>query len=66
MKVIVDGDVCTGHGRCWTNAPDVYTIDDNGYNCVTGVPIDVPPHLEEAARLGARTCPERAITVIED
>src|SRR5437588_762770 len=50
MKVIVDPELCTGHGRCWTNAPEVYTIDDNGYNAVTGVPIDVPPEHEEAAR----------------
>lgn len=66
MKVIVDPDVCTGHGRCWTNASEVYTLDENGYNAVMGVTIDVSPDQEEAARLGARTCPERAITVIED
>ena len=66
MKVIVDPDVCTGHGRCWTNAPDVYALDSNGYNAVMGVPVDVAPGQEEAARLGARTCPERAITVVEE
>jgi len=65
MKVIIDPDVCTGHGRCWTYAPDIYTLDDNGYNAVTGVPIDVAPADEEAARLGARTCPERAITILD-
>ena len=66
MKLIIDDAVCTGHGRCWTNAPDIYTLDSNGYNAVMGVPIDVAPGQEEGARLGARTCPERAITVIED
>ncbi len=66
MKVIVDPALCTGHGRCWTNAPEIYVLDDNGYNAVTGVPIDVAVNLEEAARLGARTCPERAITIVED
>jgi ferredoxin len=66
VKVIVDPEVCTGHGRCWTNAPDVYILDSNGYNAVTGAPIDVAPDQEEAARLGARTCPERAITIVED
>jgi len=66
VKVIVDPDVCTGHGRCWTNAAAVYTLDENGYNAVMGVPIDVAPDQEEAARLGARTCPERAITVVEE
>ncbi len=66
MKVIVDPQLCSGHGRCWTYAPEIYTLDDNGYNAVTGVPIDVQPGKEEAARLGARTCPERAITIVED
>jgi len=66
MKVIVDPQLCSGHGRCWTYAPEIYTLDDNGYNAVTGVPIEVPEDLEEAARLGARTCPERAITIVED
>jgi ferredoxin len=66
VKVIVDPEVCTGHGRCWTNAPDVYTLDANGYNAVMGVPIDVPADQEEAARLGVRTCPERAISVVDD
>ena len=66
MKVIVDPELCTGHGRCWTNAPEIYVLDDNGYNAVTGVPIDVAEGLEEAARLGARTCPERAITIVEN
>jgi len=66
MKVIVDPGLCTGHGRCWTYAPQIYTLDDNGYNAVTGVPIEVAPGDEDAARLGARTCPERAITIVED
>ncbi|MDQ1492044.1 MAG: ferredoxin [Actinomycetota bacterium] len=66
MKVIVDPEGCTGHGRCSSVAPDVYLLDSNGYNLVTGVPIDVPEGREEAARLGARMCPERAVTITED
>lgn len=66
MKVTIDAELCTGHGRCWTHAPDVYTLDDDGYNAERGATIDVPPGQEEAARLGARMCPERAITVLEE
>ena len=66
MKVMIDAELCTGHGRCYSVAPDVYTLDANGYNAATGVPIDVPAAQEAAARLGARMCPERAITIIEE
>ena len=38
----------------------------NSLQDATGVPIDVPAAQEAAARLGARMCPERAITIVED
>ena len=63
MRIEVDGDICTGHGRCWSMAPEVYEADDDGY-CATRS-LDVPPELERAARVGAMNCPEHAITVIE-
>lgn len=66
MKVKIDADLCTGHGRCWVVAPDFYKLDDNGYSADRGKTLDVPSALESAARLGAEKCPERAITVIEE
>ena len=66
MKVKIDADLCTGHGRCWVVAPEFYTLDDNGYNALRGKTIDVPVALEGAARHGAEKCPERAITIIEE
>lgn len=63
MRVSVDGDLCAGHGRCYALAPDVFDSDDDGHGVVRLT--EVPPSLGEAARLAARNCPERAITVIE-
>jgi ferredoxin len=63
VRIVVDPDACTGHGRCWSLAAEVYEADDDGY-CATRS-LDVPRELEQAARTGARNCPERAITVIE-
>ncbi|MFP3900322.1 MAG: ferredoxin [Acidimicrobiia bacterium] len=63
MRIEVDPDACTGHGRCYTLAPDVYQADDDGY-CATRV-LDVPTGLEGQARAGATNCPERAIRVID-
>ena len=66
MKAKIDGELCTGHGRCCAVAPDFYRLDDNGYNADRGKTIDVPAALEAAARLGAARCPERAIRILED
>jgi ferredoxin len=63
MKISVDAARCTGHGRCYTLGPRVYDADDDGY-CATRE-LDVPPELEDEARSGVRSCPERAITVVE-
>jgi ferredoxin len=43
--------------------PELYTLDDNGY-LATEV-IDVPPGLEDQAKLGAEACPEQAIRIVE-
>ena len=61
MRIKVDEDLCTGHGRCYALAPDVYTPDDRGH-CLILVE-DVPPELEAAARAGEANCPERAISI---
>ena len=64
MRIEVDHESCTGHGRCWSLAPEVYEADDDGY-CATGV-LEVPVELEEQARRAAASCPERAIAVFAD
>ena len=56
---------CTGHGRCAVMAGELYEVDDDGYNLHRGSTIDVPPGLEDAARYGAKVCPERAIVLEE-
>jgi ferredoxin len=58
-------DQCTGHGRCYAVAKDVYDADDEGYNVARGSTFDVSDDLAEQARLGAINCPESAITIIE-
>lgn len=66
MKLFVDDALCSGHGRCYSVAPDLLEPDDMGHVAVRGAAIDVPVGQEDAARKAASWCPERAITVIED
>ena len=65
MKVTVAGAQCAGHGRCYSVAPDVYEADHDGFNGLRDAVIEIAPGEEDAALLGAMSCPEGAITVVE-
>jgi ferredoxin len=64
VKLSIDMDRCTGHGRCYSMAPEVFESDDAGYPELL-VDGDVPADLEGKARQAALNCPERAITTID-
>lgn len=63
MKIVIDRERCTGHGRCYSLAPDVFTSDDDGYGelAFSG---EVPAELEDQARRGMLNCPEHAIEIV--
>jgi ferredoxin len=63
VKIVVDRDKCTGHARCYATAPQVYVLDDDGYNVTPDS--QLPAELEAAAREGAESCPESAITIVD-
>lgn len=64
MRVVVDTKRCQGHATCALAAPEVYVLNDIGYNDME--PFTPPPELEAQARKGALACPESAITIVED
>jgi ferredoxin len=66
MKLSVDGESCTGHGRCYRIAPDLLTYDEEGYVTIRDQTIEVPNDQLEAAEEAAGTCPEEAISLIPD
>jgi ferredoxin len=63
VKITVDPERCTGHGRCYSLAPDLFEPDDAGHSVV--IAETVSPDLEARARLAAENCPEHAISVTE-
>ena len=68
MRVSVDDELCTGHGRCYALAPDVFGPDDYGHcTVVTQATGDgtVAVSFEAQARVGRDSCPERAITITD-
>jgi ferredoxin len=62
VKVRIDLDKCTGHGRCYMLSPGVFETDDRGYGVVIATEELTPEQLVEAKR-AADNCPEQAIVV---
>lgn len=65
MQLRIDQDLCTGHGRCYTIAPELFEPDEYGNSQVLPAGEDVPAELAEKARLAVANCPERAIAIEE-
>jgi ferredoxin len=65
MRVTVDPDVCTGHGRCYALAPELFGSDDFGHCEILVADGEVPPGLEAQARTGRDNCPELAISITD-
>jgi ferredoxin len=59
--ISVDADRCTGHGRCYTLAPDIFDADEVGHSIV--LIEEVSGEMEEHAVTGEKNCPEEAITL---
>ena len=62
MRISIDTDVCTGHGRCYMLAPDLFTDDDRGYGEVIGDGTVADEHRAQADA-AVQGCPERAISL---
>ncbi len=63
MKLRIDNDACTGHGRCYVLAPEVFEPDDEGHS--VGLVDDIPAELLDQAQLAVANCPESAISIVE-
>ncbi|MGV3759259.1 MAG: ferredoxin [Actinomycetota bacterium] len=64
MKIIVDRDLCQGHGVCESEAPEVFSVSKDG---VLTVLDETPPESQRAAvELAVRYCPTHALSIEED
>jgi len=62
MRVIANHQLCQGHARCEDLCPEVFATDAVEGKVVI-VMAQVPPALEDKARLAVRNCPEGALRV---
>ena len=64
MRLRIDSERCTGHGRCYDLAPSLFGDDEQGYGRVL---VDEPNASQlAAARLAVNSCPERAVILEDD
>lgn len=64
MQLHFDASACNAHGRCYSLAPELVDVDDEGYPAALGSTLEIPAGDERLADEIAGTCPERAINVV--
>lgn len=61
FKVVVDFDLCQGHGVCEGEAPEVFELDEEGYLQI--LQDDVPETERANVEKAVKHCPQRAIRI---
>jgi ferredoxin len=63
IRVIVDFDLCQGHGMCELEAPDVFAAQRDTVELLDN-PVDdfLRPDLERAVRF----CPTQALSIVQE
>jgi sterol 14-demethylase len=64
FRVVVDRDLCQGHGVCESEAPDVFSVSKDGVLTV----LDERPGDDQrkAVEAAVKYCPTHALSIVED
>jgi ferredoxin len=64
VRIVVDRDLCQGHGVCQSEAPDVFSVSKKGVLTV----VDESPGEERRAMVeqAVAFCPTQALSIEED
>ena len=64
MRIVVDSDLCQGHGVCESEAPGVFEVGKDHQVIVLeeSPPADRRAELEDAVRF----CPTHALSLVDD
>jgi sterol 14-demethylase len=64
VRIVVDRDLCQGHGVCETEAPEVFDTPKQGQ---VNVLDDTPPEeLRRKVETAVKYCPTHALKIVED
>ena len=64
LRIVVDMDLCQGHGVCESEAPDLFEVDRDRKVAV----LDEAPGEDQrkALELAVKYCPTHALSIVED
>lgn len=61
MKIHIDRSLCSGHGRCYSLVPELFSPDEAGNGFATEE--DLTPEQVKSAEIAVQNCPEQAISL---
>jgi len=64
VKVVVDRDLCQGHGVCESEAPSVFEVSKQ--SVVIILDESPPEELRAEVEAAVKFCPTHALTIIEE
>jgi sterol 14alpha-demethylase len=64
VRIVVDRDLCQGHGVCESEAPEVFSVSKKGE--LTILAESPPPEMRDAVELAVSYCPTHALRIEED
>jgi ferredoxin len=64
LRIVVDMDLCQGHGVCESEAPDLFEVDRDRKVAV----LDESPGEDQrkSLELAVKYCPTHALSIVED
>jgi ferredoxin len=64
FRIVVDADLCQGHGVCESEAPDLFEVNrDRKVEVLDATP---PDDQRKAAELAVKYCPTHALRIVDD
>jgi sterol 14-demethylase len=64
FRIVVDADLCQGHGVCESEAPDLFEVDrDRKVQVLDATPSD---DQRKAAEAAVKYCPTHALSIVDD
>jgi ferredoxin len=64
VRIVVDRDLCQGHGVCESEAPEAFAVPRNGQ---VDVRDESPPEeIRGKVEMAVKYCPTHALKIVED